>query len=210
MARESRLFPDDRSRARYNRVLLPVLPLLLSLLLAACGGGGGGGDGGGGSGPPAAPTNASAEPVNGQMVVSWTHDGARVSQFTISREAAASASGPMSAAAEEVATVGSGVREFIDRTATVGTEYVYTVVAAGSGGSSGAAAAGPATVEQGIALSVGIRRAESEDLTIVLCAVETTISLRVNEAYQRATTPCTSQRRSRWRTRYALPLTKRS
>ena len=139
-----------------------VVVIAGALALAACAGDGTGGT----DTPPAAPTNVMATPGPGYVDVTWEHDGARVTGFTIERRQlddtgtaasslsdselviaprpAVSASSVTTHDAAEVGTVGAEARAFRDEAVEAGVSYRYGVRAVGSGGSTSSTSETPA------------------------------------------------------------------
>ena len=133
------------SRAR----LYAASGVLAALVVVACGGGGGA------VSVPDAPTNVTATPGPGYVKVEWTHGGDGVESFQVHRDGGMA---PQQAGeAEPYATVGADERSFLDRDVGLGQGYRYSVVAAGSGGTSSAAqqSGQDAVVEPGVDMVLG-------------------------------------------------------
>ncbi|MBX3145004.1 MAG: fibronectin type III domain-containing protein [Trueperaceae bacterium] len=114
---------------------------LLVVVLAACGGQPTP------QGPPA-PSEVSATPGPGYVVLMWEHDGVDIDSFQVYRQAAGQQD-------ELISTRGSGSRSLVDLDARAGVDYRYSVVAlAGTARSTPTAA--NATITPGIELYVGL------------------------------------------------------
>lgn len=106
-------------------------------------------------GRPAAPADVTTDVEHGIVTVGWAHDGVATSGYRISRSVALGAVLEPQAGLP-VGEVGPQARSFADRSAVVGEEYVYEVVAFGPGGASSTAASGAtAHVASGVTLRTG-------------------------------------------------------
>ena len=122
------------------RLLTLLCGGLLLLTLVACGAGGGDGDPG--VMPPAPPDWVVVTPGPGVLHVSWSHDGAGVTEYAVYRETG-DGSLTSAATAAELARVPEQTREhpfnsFMDEGASDETQFIYSVAAVGPGGSSAA------------------------------------------------------------------------
>ena len=95
---------------------------------------------------PAAPTNVTTSAGIGYVAVSWHHAGDGVTGFAISRTSGA-ASGAVTRASQAtvLGTVPAASRTYVDRSATPGGAYRYSVSSLGSGGASSTATPQTAT-----------------------------------------------------------------
>ncbi len=137
--------------------------LIIGLILVACGGPGAGPT----TGPPATPGEVTLSQQDGYVSVSWSHDGAGVTGFRVTRsDAAATTSGTAARASDEaVFELGPQARSIHDTTVQVGRSYAYEVTALGTGDNASAAArpAAPVTVEAGFTLVTGTYAASFVD-----------------------------------------------
>ncbi len=110
------------------RIPLRVHLALLALLSVACT------DDGGASAIPAPPTSVTVTSGPGVITVSWEHDGASATGFTIYREATATGGAAGTRTFTDLADVAAAARSYRDEGVAVGTSYRYAVAAQGSGG----------------------------------------------------------------------------
>ena len=137
--------------------------LIIGLILVACGGPGGDPT----TGPPAAPGDVTVTQQDGYINVTWSHDGARVTGFRVTRsDAATTTSGTVARTDDEaVFELGAQARSMNDTSVQPGRSYTYAVTALGTGDDTSAAAqpAAPVAVEPGFTLVTGTYAASFVD-----------------------------------------------
>jgi len=104
---------------------------------------------------PATPSNVTTTVEHGIITVGWSHDGENTTGYRILRESV----GALNLGAQQatqIAEVGAEERSYTDRSAEIGEEYAYRVVAFGPGGASEAGEGqAPVTAASGITMRVG-------------------------------------------------------
>lgn len=127
------------------RWLLASLGFSFMVLLVGCGGE---------AVPPVvtAPTNVEAVGANGVMTITWQYGGKAPTGFEVKRSISGSDE------SELLATVDPSARSHVDRTPEYDVSYTYTVLAVFDEESHASVPSSSATVEEGVALSVGTYR----------------------------------------------------
>lgn len=104
---------------------------------------------------PSAPSDITTSVEHGIITVAWSHDGENTTGYRILRESVG-VSNFVSQQATQIAEVGADERSYIDRSAVIGAEYAYQVVAFGpNGASQEGEGQTPVTVDPGITMRVG-------------------------------------------------------